>query len=325
MQAHNIVPIKKSKVILIHEKAILLAGDLRSKYLELFEILIEVELEQIYLQFDIPSFYTYCTELLELSPQISKDFSVVIKKSQAVPALAKAIREKRITISKARKICSVLTELDAKKWIELAETCTTRIIEKAVAQANPKEAVVETLTYASESRLELKLGVSEEWAKLLSQTKDLLSQKNSRAVSTEEALLIVMNDFNERHHPLRKAERTIARAQRNVVSTDKPQAQHQKQLRQKECDQKPKEMTPKRVGKREPLKRSVIHFVNVRDQNQCTHISRSGRCEQKRWLDLHHITPLARGGDDSIENLTTLCHAHHKMQHLNYSVSVSDT
>lgn len=296
MQALHVVKTQKSKVILIHEQAALLAKDLKSKYLDLFEILIEVERDKIYLEFEITSFYSYCTELLELSSQISKDFSVVVKKSLTVPELAKAIREKKITISKARKISSVVTETNAKEWIELAATCSTRIIEKAVAQANPREVISETLTYASAERLELKLGVSEEWARLLSGTKDLLSQIQQRAVTSEEALFAVMQEFNDRHHPVRKAERALARAKRKKVATIS-------------------KLEPNRPLKRKSLKRIVVHAVNNRDQHQCTYISAAGRCRQKRWLDHHHIIPVADGGSDEVENLTTLCHAHHKIQH----------
>ncbi|MBI3556086.1 MAG: HNH endonuclease, partial [Deltaproteobacteria bacterium] len=41
------------------------------------------------------------------------------------------------------------------------------------------------------------------------------------------------------------------------------------------------------------------------------------RCESTRWLDSHHITPVRKGGADTLENLTTLCRAHHQMGHLN--------
>lgn len=151
MQAIQIVHPHKSKAIIIHEKALLLAHELKFKYLQFFEILMEAEAELIYLQFEIPSLIQYCTELLEVSPQIAKDFSVVVKKSLEVPSLASAVRSQKVTISKARKVCPVISEDDSERWIELAAECSSRVVEKAVALANPKEAVVESLVYAGQT------------------------------------------------------------------------------------------------------------------------------------------------------------------------------
>jgi hypothetical protein len=88
-----------------------------------------------------------------------------------------------------------------------------------------------------------------------------------------------------------------------------------KSTRKVRLQQFPGTVAPLKQLKRKPLKRITIHAVNQRDQGQCTHVSRIGRCEQKRWLDRHHIVPVSNGGTNEIENLTTLCHAHHKLMH----------
>lgn len=313
MQALSIVhpddqqQVFKTKAVLIHENAMSIACDLRNKYLELFEILLAVEAEQIYLEFEVPSMYLYCVDLLELSPQISKDFIVVVRKSLEVPHLAAAIRRKIITIPKARKICPVLTQTDYKEWIELAANCPTRVIEKAVAQANPKEAVFETLTYASECRLEFKLGVSEEWVSALTRTKDLLSQKFGRAVSSEEALFVLMRDHCQKNDPVAKADRSAERASRIATKhTAEPSADGDTSL----------DRSTQRRRKRY-IKAVTQHAVNIRDQGQCTYIdSKGSRCESKRWLQKHHLIHFAEGGSHAAENLKTLCSAHHRITHL---------
>ncbi|MCB0392504.1 MAG: HNH endonuclease, partial [Bdellovibrionales bacterium] len=54
-----------------------------------------------------------------------------------------------------------------------------------------------------------------------------------------------------------------------------------------------------------------------RDQGQCRHHYPSGeRCNTKRWLHLHHKQPVSQGGDHSVENLISLCPAHHELAHL---------
>jgi hypothetical protein len=273
----------------IHARAMSIAQQIKFNHLQLFEILLQVEELQIYLSFDITSLYTYCVELLQLSPQSAKDFIVVVRKSLEVQALAEALRKQKTTISKARKICPVLTSDNASEWIALACECPTRVIEKAVAQAKPREAAHESMTYVSGDVLEFKLAVTEEWERLLKQTKDLMSQKENRAVTSDEAIFSLMTRFCDKENPVKKAERALKRPSK--TNRDLERRGRYRQAR-------------------------VEHEVNLRDQGQCTHIDRNGkRCEAKRWLQKHHIVEFANGGEHTAENLITLCGAHHRIIH----------
>lgn len=280
----------------IHSDAMADAHDLKNRYLKLFETLLLIEADQIYQQFEVPSLFLYCTELLELSPSISHDFINVVRQSLEIPELAEAVRSRKITISKARKICPVITPTDFKQWIDLAETCSTRIIEKAVARAKPRTGVQESMKYISEDILEFNLAVSEEWQQLLTQTKDQLSQKYRRAISSEEALLILMKENFRKNDPVEKATRAL----------------------KKNGSEKAQDRAPKILGVCPTRYRPAMveHLVNLRDQNQCAYIdSRGMRCAEKRWLHKHHIQEFAKGGGHELENLETLCSGHHKIRH----------
>jgi HNH endonuclease len=47
----------------------------------------------------------------------------------------------------------------------------------------------------------------------------------------------------------------------------------------------------------------------------CEHLSFE-TAQGLRYMEVHHITPLAEGGDDTIENVACLCAAHHREVHL---------
>ena len=52
--------------------------------------------------------------------------------------------------------------------------------------------------------------------------------------------------------------------------------------------------------------------------NQCTFTSADGRrCQQKRWLQFHHVVPVAQGGLNTAQNLKLLCTQHHHSTHSN--------
>jgi hypothetical protein len=41
-------------------------------------------------------------------------------------------------------------------------------------------------------------------------------------------------------------------------------------------------------------------------------------CGTTDHLECHHCKPLYAGGDNSLDNLTTLCHYHHRQKHKSY-------
>jgi hypothetical protein len=306
MSAANVIEIKKKRsAVEIHEEAKRVCKNIKGDFVALFEILLDVEAHQIYHQFDLASLHVYCVEMLELSPQLAKDFIVVTRKALQVPALCEAIRSKKVTVPKARKICPVITNQNSDEWIALASECTFRVTEKTVALAKPDVLKTESLTFVSADHLKLNLSVSEEWSEFLQRTKDLLAQEKQKFLGTEDALLVLMKDYCMKNDPVEKAKRAEAKAKAKTKKMNNSTKESNEWLA---CAQ-PREISRYR-------RRSVEHAVTLRDQNQCTYVSRNGqRCEERKWLHKHHIVEFALGGEHSLENLKTLCFAHHKMLH----------
>ncbi len=297
MQAMKIV--NKRSAIEIHGEAVAVAKDFKNDYLRMFDVLMEVESRQIYYDFEVTSLHMYCVELLELSKHVANDFINVVRKSLEIPQLADAIRSRKVTIAKARKVCSVIDESNYREWIDLVVHCSCREVERTVAAANPKAAVQESMKYVSGDALELKVGVNEEWSELLVRTKDLMSQRQRRAVSTEEALFTLMSDFVRKNDPVEKAKSALARTKTKTAKSDV-------------AEQTGGSETPTRYR---PA--TIEHKVDIRDGARCTFVGANGkRCESRRWLEKHHIVEFSAGGGHEVENLETLCSGHHKIVHL---------
>jgi hypothetical protein len=303
----------QSKTLELHDEALAIAKRYRQCEAEFLNVIMRVESRKIYLEFEVTSLHEYCVEMLGLSLHVANDFINVARTSFEVPELAEAIYSNKTSVSKARKICSVLTNKNSKEWIDLVVHCSCRVVEKAVASANPRSAIKESLKYVSSDVLELRLAVSEEWSELLTKTKDRLSQSKRRAVSTEEALFILMKEAHEKDDPVRKAERSKARKAKKQKAA----------LRCHEgtvAESGFLSGNPNQNGlleKSRAVPTAVQHEVALRDQGQCIHIYSNGeRCKNKRWIDRHHVIPFARGGKHEVENVETLCSAHHRMRHL---------
>lgn len=311
MHAEKIVAFDRASAIAIHNEAMSVAKDIKERYLKLFEILLVVERRQMYFEFDVPSLHLYCVELLELSKDVTKDFIAVVRKSLEVPELAEAIRSEKLTVPKARKICSVLTPANYRDWIGLAIECSCRIVERCVSMANPKEAVGESLKYVSGDIMEFKGGVTEEWAELLKRTKEIASQKNQTAVSSTDALFIAMSEYCLRNDPLEKAKRAEERRR----TRDSKFADREEVFKNDDTGVSNNMDIHPMSSRHRPAQSE--HAVNLRDNCQCVYINAKGeRCQERRWLNKHHIVEFAEGGGHEPENLETLCWGHHKMKHI---------
>jgi hypothetical protein len=290
----------------IHIEALSVARDIKSCETRLLDILRRLDDSRGYLEFNCQSLYVYCVDVMKLTESVSLNWIAIMRRGKDVPELVVAVNEGRISASAARKITGVITPENKEAWLALATTSSVQQVEKAVATASPKEAVRESIKYVTGERLQLTLGVSEEWRNTLSKLKDLLSQRSQRPIDSEEALLIAMGDFIIRNDPVEKAKRSTAKPKvtlrRSEIATGAKvhvlrhvhnEEQHQQQV----C-------------------RTVKHAVHLRDEHQCTEVDNVGtRCREGRWLDLHHIVPRSKGGANSLENLRTVCRRHHREIH----------
>jgi 5-methylcytosine-specific restriction endonuclease McrA len=56
---------------------------------------------------------------------------------------------------------------------------------------------------------------------------------------------------------------------------------------------------------------TVRREVAARDTGRCRFVSRDGhRCGETRFLEFHHVVPVARGGQATVDNLQLRCRAH---------------
>ena len=259
-------------------------------------VLQEIDAERGYLDFDHTSLFAYAVSELKLSESTALNFINVARKAVHVPALKQEIADGSLGVATARKIVPVLTPDNQDEWIEKAKTLTTRNLEKEVARIAPQAAQPERVRYVSENRLNLSLSLDEKNLEALKRVQDLESQRLERAVSLEETLAAMSAFYLEKKDPVEKAKRIEAKTG--------PQA----------SDVTGQARQP--AFRRRPLPAALEWQVLLRDGGQCTHKGAKGlRCTQRRWLQVHHIQLLSEGGADRLENLTTLCFAHHRMQH----------
>ncbi len=343
----------------LHEKALLLAQDYRRVEVSLIEVLIQIQSGRVFEQLGYTSLYQYCVSALKLSEAQALALIAVARKSQEVPALKQKLEAGEIHLSNARRIVPLLTSANQDEWLQKAATHTQRELEREIAKVNPLATTVfERVKPIAAERSELRVGISLELEKMLEEVKDLESQRCRKNITLEEALFALTSTYLKRNDPLRRAERRnlgtkpavpqkgeAARNCRQNIGSEavgsepvagqaaRTQAIGMQLLpgvRPVPVQQAPGvrpvsvdsgiSVPAKRNGRRLPIPAAILHQVHLRDGRRCTFICSDGRrCDQRRWLSVHHLTPVEMGGQHSLGNLVTLCESHHRGEHLEVS------
>lgn len=268
-------------------KVVGLAKELRGKEAEILIEVGDMQRLKLFAPLGYVSLYDYCERRLKLSPTQAYYFKMVLEKSLEVPEIKNAVKSGELSLSQARRIVPAVTKANFREWIDKAKDLRQGELEKAVTAVNPKAHVREKIRPVAKDISEMKAAIDATTEANLKALTDILSQKLKRPAKLSEVIAWMSEEIREKHDPLRKAGRA------RKVSLGNP---------------------PK--PGRHPVKASVVHPVQVRDNNQCAFVGLTGaRCEQQRWLQLHHIKEVSKGGLNTVDNLRLLCHAHHRLTH----------
>jgi 5-methylcytosine-specific restriction endonuclease McrA len=283
----------------IHQKALDLSRRYKSAEVELIDVLIQAERHRVFRRKGHPSLFRYVVDELRLSEGVAYNLITVSRKAREVPELQAKIRDGAITLTNARKIAPVLEPENKNEWLAKAAMLSQRQLEREVVKIRPEAATPERASYVTESRMKLEIGLSEKAMMNLRRAQDVLAQARGRPVTLEETVAAMTDEFLHRRDPVERAKRQWVR----------------KGLQSPKIE--PVALQAGNEHQRTSVPAAVLHQVRLRDQGRCTRINAQGRrCNQSRWVEIHHKIPVSRGGPNTAENLTTLCSGCHDLTHL---------
>ena len=301
----SIVPPLNSFEASLHHRAVTLGHRHRRTESQLVAVLRDVDVHGLWRKFDRTSLFAYAVGELGISESFAYAHIAVARKSALVPALGRAVEDLRLTVSAAARIVACLTEGNADDVIAFASSHTGRETERECARRNPKSAEGDRATETSEGRVRLTVTVSTATHEAIKRVQSLEAQRG-KCGGMERALEAAAEEYLERRDPVRKAERAQARKPESekAGSTFGP---GEAEL----CARRPKQKYT-----RLPLTAAQRHAVHARDGGRCAHVGEAGkRCGADRFVDVHHVRPVSRGGGNEPSNLTTLCPFHHDLVH----------
>ena len=296
-------------MVSLHEHALRLSRQHRRLESELVAVLTEIERLKLHRTLGFSSLFTYTVSALGLNEPVAYTLITVARKAKEFEALGEAIFSQQLSVSRASRIVAALTKENATELIEFAATHTQRETDQEVARLSDRR------TERHEN-----LDVSLEVLELLKKTQDLMASKKKRNLKLDETLKLVLEEFLDRHEPVRKAERARQRVEKDtpkntarVAPRSAPRSAPRITAENSVCTD---EAVPKVNKRRTAVTARARHIVNIRDQARCTFVDIAGhRCTNDRWLHAHHIIPVSRGGTNEPANLVTLCSFHHDLVH----------
>lgn len=286
---------------LLHECARSRARRFMESEAALVEAVREVDRVRLFEKLRVRSTFAYCVEILKLSEDVASNVCRVARKSEEVPALLAAIARGEMTVSKARQIVTVLTPGNQTEWLEKARTLSKSDLEREVAKVNPRALARERVKALAEDLYQLEVGISHDLSEKLRRAQELCCQNEKQFASLERTLEVMADFFLGAKDPVERAKRAKGRKRRSAASP---------------VSRAPRSPRRQSIIRRKPIPAEVRHAVHARDGGCCQAVGRDGgKCLEKKWVDLHHVIPVAEGGEDVAANLTTLCAFHHRLEH----------
>lgn len=118
----------------LHERALEAARRFKQAECDLVTIFQELDQTKAFARLGHASLFEYGVKALGLSEANTYAFIQVARKSREVPALMQAIQTGALTVSKAKKITSVITREDQEDWLAKARTLSKAGLEKEVRE-----------------------------------------------------------------------------------------------------------------------------------------------------------------------------------------------
>ena len=146
-------------------------------------------------------------------------------------------------------------------------------------------------------KFKLEFMVDPAFMKKLEKVKSRLSRKYPGGINFEMLFNIIMEEYLERHSPDNKIER------RKTHESNKQRLKTTSQGKQN------------RINNTRNIPAAIRDKIYKRDGGRCTFVGENGkRCNSTWNLEIDHIVPFARGGNNSPGNLRLLCAKHNFME-----------
>ena len=293
----------------------------------LVRCLLEVDARRLYLSEGYSSLFTFCTQALHLSEHAALGRIEVARAARRLPAILTHLEDGSVTVTNARILAPHMTEANCQKLLTAARHRTKREVEAIVARLRPQPDVCSAvrklpspravengpLPMASASVVNAGTG-DRECSKMSPAVAARTSARSVVASLAPERYKIQFTASTKMHEKLRYAQDLLRHVVPNgdiATVFDRALSALIEQLEKQKCaaTSRPRESRSSTPGSRH-IPAAVRREVWRRDGGRCAFVGARGRCDERGFLEFHHVVPFAAGGAPDAQNIELRCRAH---------------
>jgi len=301
-----------------------LAGRERAATAELIAALAEVDARRLYLGEGCSSMFAYCTRVLRLSEHAAYGRIEAARAARRFPVVLEWLADGSLTLTSLGLLTRSLTPDNHSAVLKAARHKSTREVEHQAAALRPQPAVVSSVRKLPQSQVVSMLEASTQPPTVESAPRDRVvitppsapvgSRRPVVKPLAPEQYKVQFTVGGATHDKLRRAQELLRHAVPNgdpAAIFDRALTLLIEQLERKTlaAAQRPRGDSVTR-SKSRYVPASVRRAVWARDDGRCAFVGAQGRCEERGFLELHHVIPYASGGTTDTANLQIRCRAH---------------
>ena len=285
--------------------------------------LAEFDRRRLYLGVGFSSLFTYCCEVLRLSEPAAYNRIEVARAARSFPAILPLLGEGSLSLATVRLLAPHLTSENHRELLAQATGKSKRAVEEMlvryfprpdvpssvrklpVANALPESAGAPAVSTVASTPSGPVLPTPSRPAPVRPLAPDRFEFRFTGNGETRENLRLAQ-DLLRHANPGGDVGEIINRALRLLVE----------QLRRKKfaTTDRPCASRGTMPGSRD-IAAKVRRPVGLRDDGRCTFVGKGGRrCNERAFVEFHHVEPYGVGGEATVANIKLLCRAHNRFE-----------
>jgi hypothetical protein len=306
------------------EELVRLARSGRETTVCLVTHLAEFEARDLHLAAGFPSLFAYCTEVLRHSEHEAYHRILAARTARGFPRILAMLADGTLSLTTVRLLSPHLTEASADRLLDAAAGRSKRQVEEPVASHAPQPDVpasvrkvpVKSTHVASATTIEPETLSMSLTSATTVQPSALLTSPSRPAVVrplAPERYEVRFTASAETCAKLKRAQDLLRHAIPNgdtAAIVDRALTLLVADLERKKFSATERPRRRRASDPRTPTA-EVKRAVSRRDAKRCAFVSKDGhRCEERGFLEFHHVIPAAMGGEFTVENIQLRCRAH---------------
>ena len=286
---------------------------------ELVASLSELDARRLYLGAGYSSLFTYCTQVLHLSEYAAYGRIEAARCARRFPEILERLADGSLTLTAVSLLAPLMTCGNASVLLKRARHKSKREVEHLVAEMRPKPSVATVVrkTPLPRNKVQAPSNASNPAEPMsMSFTAPAVARPADVRPLAAETYRVQFTLSGRGYEYLRRAQDLL---RHSIPNGDAAQIFERGLAMLVEELEKKKLGASARPGCSRATKRhsrhispAVKHEVWRRDGARCAFVGTRGRCEERAFLEFHHVIPFADGGATSAANLQLRCRAHNQ-------------